>query len=182
MDGETLTTQLEGKAVAVEPGRHVLTLRRAGRESAQLTLVFREGEKNRPVVVTLTSPKRVVAPAPRVTPAVAGRGPWPWVLLGVGAAGTAGFGVLGALGSAQRHELERSCSPRCDEASIDAVRQKFLMADVSAAIGLLAFAGAGYLFFTAPSEARAANLGARPQAAGLFFTGQSVNAAARWSF
>jgi hypothetical protein len=183
LDGEPLATQLEGKAVAVEPGRHVLTLRRADLPPVQVTLIFREGEKNRPVSVALRAPKRVAAqPVRAAVPAAHGAGPWPWVLLGVGAAGAAGFGVFGALGAEQRQELERTCSPRCEEERIDAVRSKFLLADVSAAVGLLAIAGSGYLFWTAARDEPATASLARPRAAGLAFTGEAVSAAARWSF
>jgi hypothetical protein len=183
LDGEATATQLDGKAVAVDPGRHVLTLRRGGREPVQVTLVFREGEKNRPVLVELAPPTRAsTKPAQAAVPAVSRTNPWPWVLLGVGAAGAAGFGVFGALGAEQRHDLERTCSPRCDEGRIDQVRTKFLVADLSAAAGLLAFAGSGYLFWAASRDDGGSRSTARPQAAGLLFTGQGVSGTARWSF
>ena len=184
LDGELLTTQLDGKAVAVEPGSHVLTVRYGKRQPMQVSLVFREGEKNRPVVVAL-EPKPAPAATPAAksaAPAARGAGPLPWVLLGVGVAGAAGFGVFGGLGVEQRRDLERSCSPRCEEDRIDAVRTKFLLADVSGAVGLLALAGSGYLFLTAPRREAQAAFSARPQLAGLLVSGQGVSGTARWSF
>jgi hypothetical protein len=183
LDSEPIASQLDGKAVAVDPGRHLLTFRRAGRAPVELSLMLREAEKGRPIVAELTKPPPAAertAPAP---PAHAnGAGPWPWVLLGVGAAGVASFGVLGALGAEQRRDLERSCSPRCEQARIDEVRSKFLMADVSLAVGVLGLAGSGYLFWSSSRSGAGSSSPARPSAASFWVSGQAVSGSARWSF
>lgn len=186
LDEQPLVELLDGKAVAVDPGRHTLVFRRAGHAPVEMPLVFREGEKNRAVIADFspkraTTPAAPAAPAP-VTVAAERRAIWPWILLGVGAAGVGAFGGLAVWGNAERHDLERSCSPRCSEDRIDGVRSKFLLADVSLGVGIAALAGSGYLFWRHASQESGPSPGARLDSARVAVTSRGAAGFVGWSF
>lgn len=52
VDGETIATKLDGKAVYVDPGRHTFKLETAGAPPVSETVLVKEGEKSRVVNVT----------------------------------------------------------------------------------------------------------------------------------
>jgi hypothetical protein len=52
MDGESIVTKLDGKAVFVDPGRHSFKFETAGAAPVTETLLVKEGEKSRVVTVT----------------------------------------------------------------------------------------------------------------------------------
>jgi hypothetical protein len=182
-DGQPLLSRIDGRSVAVDPGRHVLAFTRDGEEPVSLEVVIREGEKNRAVLARFrdTAPAAPLkAPLPAAEPPRS-RGVLPYVLAGVGVAGIAGFTTLGLIGVKDKHDLERSCAPRCADGPVDAVHTKFILADVSLAVGVLALAGSAYFYFSAPRPSTSAQA-ATHFAAGFTVTPRSGSAAARWSF
>jgi hypothetical protein len=64
MDGESLADQLDGTAIALDPGQHSFTFEAAGEAGSTMSLVVHEGQKNRLVPVRLGSDKASVAPSP----------------------------------------------------------------------------------------------------------------------
>jgi hypothetical protein len=73
LDGVLLVTSLDGRAVPVDPGRHVLTFEAAGKPSVEKTILLAEGEKARQVMAVMGAPVVVSAPAtlvPLVPPGV----------------------------------------------------------------------------------------------------------------
>jgi hypothetical protein len=187
-DGEVLTTRLDGSAIPVDPGRHVFTFERAGDPPLELAVVIREGDKRRAIAAAL---RPAVAVAARTEPARpeprSGRGVLPHVLLGIGALGIGGFATFGLLGRSERTELEESCSPRCSDEKISAVQSKFLIADVSLSVGVLALAGGAYLLLSAPSSssaqvAKTSRPAAGPLSASVSLDTRGGACTARWSF
>jgi len=132
LDGQPWLTKLDGLAVDVDPGPHVLAIVAPDRAPVTESIVVREGEKKRPVTVTFTAP----APAPRVlpppvrpptnvtirpqdapAPPAAQRGAGRsaartagLVLAGVGVAGLAVGGVFGGLAFADWSSAKDACS------------------------------------------------------------------------
>ena len=74
IDGASLASALDGNPVEVDPGEHVVRVEREGSVAVEQRVVFRVGEKNRILTVTLRS--AVVAHPPPTT-AVAGEPPRP---------------------------------------------------------------------------------------------------------
>lgn len=184
LDGAPLVATLDGKAVAVEPGKHTFVFRATSGAEVTIEVVISEGEKNRKLLVEL---KR--APAQPGPSAVASSEPasgarslvLPGVLLGVAALGVTGFVSFGGMGQSQKRDLEQSCAPNCDDASIESVQRKFLIADVSLGVAALALAGSAYVYFSTPAEpARAA--ARRPFDADVHISARGAKAAVRWSF
>ena len=154
-DGAPLRDRIDGKAVTVDPGRHVLRFEATARAAVEVEIIIREGDKNRVVEANFpsTEPK---PPAPRaVQGAPASEAPsrvLPYALLGAGALGLAGFTSFALLGNSDKHELERTCSPDCTASQANAVHTKYVIADVSLAIGTVAIGAACYLLFAASGE------------------------------
>jgi hypothetical protein len=154
-DDQPLVSRIDGKAIPVDPGRHVLRFVHQGNDPLTIEVLLREGDKNRLIAVNFPDPQsaRAAGTATSHRPVQAARrhSALPYVLAGVGALGVAGFVTLGLLGNGDRRELEHTCSPRCSQDEIGAVRTKYRLADVSLLLGALAFGGAGYLVFSSPS-------------------------------
>jgi hypothetical protein len=160
-DDQPLVSRIDGKAIPVDPGRHVLRFSHQGTDPLTIEVLLREGDKNRLITAILPEPKGTAPARDAVNPhrpvqTARRHGTLTYVLAGVGALGTAGFVTLSLLGNGDRRDLERTCAPRCSEDEIGTVRTKYLLADASLAIGALALGGAAYLFFSSPAPARAA--------------------------
>jgi len=184
VDGEPLVDRLDGRPTAVDPGPHDLRFEMRDGRSEKQSVVIGVGEKDRRIVVQLAP--RPVAPAapapPAATPASASaRPPEPPperassapVVVGFG---LAGFGVLGlgsfalfaATGYHDEKTLADDCAPHCKQSDADAVQRRYVVADVSLAVGITALAvGAGILLAhrsrTRPASAAArASVGPAP--------------------
>ncbi len=136
-DDQLMAARLDGNALEIEPGEHVLRFETAGAPTVVTTVVVREGEKGRVVPVRFVGTRAADLPRPvdRAAPAATGAPAGLYVLTAVGVAGLAAFGVLAASGKAEENSLSSSCAPACTTTQIDSVRAKYLGADVSLGIG-----------------------------------------------
>jgi hypothetical protein len=178
IDGAVVARELDGHAIAVDPGPHQLMFEADGLVPLHQSLIVREGEKARPVVATLTARRResVVAPKPastsqrRIVPLV--------ITGGVAVVGLAAFSVFGLWGKSERDHLESTCAPTetCAPGDVSAARTKLITADVSLAVSVVG-AGLFTAFLVAPlfsgdstSTSRAPRLGLTPTRSGVFGT------------
>lgn len=172
-DGE-VANGLDGRPIAVNPGKHEFRFAFPNGEVLTKSVVVRPGEKDR--VVSLTLPRSEFAsPAPAVAPALAQgsaeatpsegapsrRLTVPvasWVSYGVGAAALISWGTFGLLGRNKEQGLV-DCSPNCQadrQDDYDAMKRNYLIADISlgvAAAGIVA--GTVVLLTKGRKEARA---------------------------
>jgi len=205
MDGEMLTTNLDGSAIVIDPGEHQFTFSKDGEIFATRKASIQKGQRGQivsatyqpkvaepepaPVAARRSPPRKPPAavpvavaenetsvpaqakeeqeeePAPRVVrrasahrateEAAADTGaPFSaYALAGVGLLGVGGYFTLNLKGSAENDALKDFCSPACRPESVRKVRNIYLMADVSLAIGLGALAASSYLFFRSPDSA-----------------------------
>ena len=142
LDGKPLADRIEGRAVEVNPGVHTLRFELQGREPVEERVSILVGERNRKVIVTIPDP---TPPAPAPKPS-SGIPTMTYVLGGVGALGLAGFGFLGLTGLSREGDLD-DCKPSCASGDVDAVRTRYLAADISLVVGLAALGGATYFYF-----------------------------------
>jgi len=158
IDGRSLASELDGRALEIDPGSHVLRFESEGRHVEQ-TLVVREGDKQRRVNVTFPTAKPHVSRQPRPEADVASTGPAPlaWVLGGVGVVALGSFAYFGATGVADRSRLE-SCKPNCATDDVTSVNRKFWIANVSLAIAAVSLGAATYLFVSS-SKTQPATVG-----------------------
>jgi len=122
---------LDGLPIRVDPGKHVVVVRRADGATRTASIVVVEGEHDRVLTLTFESPK----PAARRSFA-------PLVLAGVSALALGGFVVVGLTTNAKLRELEDNCAPRCDPGERDAVARRYLVGDVLLGVGVVSLGAA----------------------------------------
>jgi hypothetical protein len=170
MDGTPLVEQLDGSAVAVDPGPHSIRYetRSSVREERILVAI---GEKNRVLAVEIPDPPGAVPSASRPEAesrpgSVASVRPptLAFVLGGVSLLALGSFAFFELRGQADYRQLRDSCAPThsCLESDVDDVRTKFVAAGLSLGAGVLALAAATWLTLSTRS-------GATPRAVGATF-------------
>lgn len=118
IDGTSHPEALSGQAVPLEPGAHVLRLEITGRAPVEQSIVTREHEKNRRVVLRIAAtPKR-----PSIVP---------FVLGAIGGAAALSFGAFATVGLIDRHSSH--CDIGCGTSDANRVRAEFWAADISLA-------------------------------------------------
>ncbi len=152
VDGRSVP--IDGSSLEVDPGPHEL-IANSGVLSSHLQVMAIESDANRRVELTLQAPKPVEVAAPPPVPQ-AHRSKVPaYVLSGVAALGAASFGYFALSGHAELGQLDH-CKPYCEPDDVKRVRTKYLVADVSLGVSLVALAGAGVWLLTGPREAQRA--------------------------
>ncbi len=172
LDGKAVA--LDGSALEVDPGAHELTAT-SGVKSLHLQVLAIEKDTNRRIEMVLRT-RRTARAVRNLTPPVlrAQRSRAPaYVLGGVAALGAASFGYFALSGHSKLGDLQR-CKPYCLPDDVQRVRTRYLLADVSLGVSLIALAGAGYWLWSAHDETAVAAssplslaLMAAPGAAGL---------------
>jgi hypothetical protein len=168
VDDEPFLEKLEGAAVPIDPGEHVLRVQHGDDPPIEETIIVREGEKNRQVtihlqpIVALLPPSPVPVETPKPSPSPA-RNILAFTLLGAGAV-SVGFGV--AFEVAQVNEfnfLKNGCSltRSCMQSQVDTVQNERIGAAVFFAGGGVAAAVGAVVLMLHPSskDARPAQVG-----------------------
>lgn len=182
LDDVLVADQIDGMAIKLEPGLHVLAFETdADGIFARRKIVARQGERNRLIDVRLHAPgrhPREVTPAPAHTetadeprtarrvrkdliadpdePATVTRrhSRLPgYLLIGLGALGATGYGLLTYWGRQDNAALS-ACSPNCPRASFEHVRKLYISANVSLGVGGVALLSGSYLLWRAWSPYR----------------------------
>lgn len=148
-----LADRIDGQAIELDPGEYDFDFNAAGMQPLSQHLLIARGEQNRLVRVELL-PLAAGDPGHDV-PGGHSRRSWllPGIFTGVGVAGLAGFGALGAWGHSSESKLQDTCSPYCSKSDISSVRTKYLLADVSLGVGIASLAAGAYFFFSSRAEA-----------------------------
>lgn len=126
LDGAPLAARLDGKAVEVDPGEHVLRFERAGSDPVELPLVVREGEKLRRVSTRIVRRAAQGGGAPREDAAASTSAGLPILPIALGTVAVAGgvaYAAFGLSARADADHLRSTCAPRCAEADVDAREQ-----------------------------------------------------------
>jgi hypothetical protein len=146
LDGEAVASALDGHAVTLDPGAHVVRFERAGGGVSEVRLVAREGEKNRAVAAAFVSSTPRELEKPKLE---SGRFPiLPVVLGGTGLLALGGSFYVRLNADSQADHLRSSCAPSCDQSSRDALSDKLVVANVALGVGIgfIALAAATWLF------------------------------------
>ncbi len=143
VDGKIVTETLDGKPIALDPGVHRFRFETKLAPAIDEQVVVRQGEKNRILTVTFSTPddKTVVGPPPPREDR--SKGP-PIAAYAFGGAGLIVGAValvidLGANSDAQT--LRDTCAPNCAREKVDDIDKRYTLAGVTAGIG-------GALFLT----------------------------------
>jgi hypothetical protein len=159
IDGNPIQEKLDGRAVAIDPGPHVVRYELSDGTAVEDRVLVREGEKNRALTAkfpespgVMPSPASIplmLPPGPSTGPARPTPPPPPAVhskpspanfVVGV-MSGVAGLGVLGAaLGfdvtaTSDAHALPCAAGRSCQSSQIDPIQQKYTDADILLGVG-----------------------------------------------
>ena len=149
-----------GRAVAVNPGAHRFTWVRADGKIEQ-SLVIREGEHNRVIILRASAgavasggPTPVVGPERPATQPAPRSSVLPLVVGGIGIVALGVGGGFWFAGLRQRSNLEQTCkdSRTCQQSDIDASRTKLIVGDILVGVGVVAIAGALYLYLSQTND------------------------------
>ena len=171
VDGRPFLERLDGKSSVIDPGPHALRFELPGATPVEQQVVVNQGEKNRPIVVSFEPDQAPATPVPVARehtaplPADASSGPsaLPYVVGAIGVVGIGAFAAFALAGKAGEHELrDRGCAPLCDRGEVDAVRHKYLIADISLGVGVVALGAAAYLLLSGDHTPAASTTAARP--------------------
>lgn len=169
LDGSLLTESTVGMSYDADPGVHKVRFTTEGLPSVEKTVVLREGEKLRAILVAFENPKPaaaapvVVAPPPPA-PVVVAPPPRPvererpvpaltYAFAGLAVVGGGAFAYFGLTGNSRLKELEDQCAPNCAKNDVDPVQRDLLIANVSAAAGAVGLLGAVVTYLARPSRA-----------------------------
>jgi hypothetical protein len=76
-----------------------------------------------------------------------------WIFFGVGGAAMISWAYFGLSGRARESDLSSSCAPHCSSDDVDGLKRKYLIADVSLGVGLVALAIGTVLAYSASTGA-----------------------------
>lgn len=157
VDGQLLVTELDGRALPLNPGKHQLLIESEGQSPLQLELFLTEGQRGEPVEVRFEPPPAPALPSPAPARAESPASRLPAYALGsLGLVGLAGFAIFAVSGTNAEDDLRASTCARtktCTDADTDPVERKYLFADISLGVGIVALGAATYLFLAPGSEA-----------------------------
>ncbi len=148
VDGQNVP--IDGSSLEVDPGQHELVANN-GALTSHLQVMAIESDANRRIELTLQPTKPVMAAPVATTQAHRSKAP-AIVLGGVAALGVASFSYFALSGHADLGRLDRNCKPYCEAGDVNRVRTKYLLADVSLGVSLVALASAGYWLLSAPKQ------------------------------
>jgi hypothetical protein len=171
-DGELVTSKLDGRGIPIDPGQHALRFESASGTKEEKVLI-REGERGRSVAVSFGGEGKAGDDAskdqPRPAPATGGGGGGvpaiAWVLGGGGLLLIGGGAYFWASGRSARGDLENSCAPThsCTQGQVDSSKNKLVLGDVLAGVGIVSAGVAVYLILTAkPAPSASVQVGRTP--------------------
>lgn len=152
VDGREVLERLNGLPTTLDPGSHDVSVTWPDGFVQQQTLMIAQGEKNRRIELRRPAKKAEpaaapVAPQPRAKPTPVAA----YVLAGVGVAALGGFAAFALSGKSAESAMD-GCKPYCTQAQADKMRLRYLLADVSLGVGVVALGVGGYLYFSAARE------------------------------
>jgi hypothetical protein len=160
VDGELRKESLDGRAIEADPGAHVVRVEHAGDLPIEVNIVAHESQKDHVVNADFAharppEPPPKQEPPPKPKPAPRFERPIPWTVYALGGASAlslGGFALFGAQGTSRLGDLDaQGCKPNCDPSDTDAIKRRFLVADVFLGVAVVAAGVATVLFFTRPT-------------------------------
>jgi hypothetical protein len=169
IDGVVVAKGLDGKPIEVDPGMHTLRVESSVTGQAlEQQLLVREGEKGRPVTLTLqageqqtpspTSPAAGNAsggtPAPIETRSPStSASPWPWILGATGIVALAAGTALELSVDAQASSLAGECNHSCQGSRVQPlIIEQQVLGPIAFGIGAVSLGAAAYLLFFHPAS------------------------------
>jgi len=167
---DELVPAADGRAIAYDPGQHVIRFEHPPDAPVTEHVILRVGEHNREILATFQAPP-AVAPTPTASASPPPEAPsapppptekhstrptgWILALTGVGALGIGSFAYFAATGYSAKQQLESSCAPGCSDDDVNRVRYRYIAADASLGVAIVALGVAAYLLFSSSPDGAA---------------------------
>jgi len=151
MDGALVLERLSGKAFDLNPGSHDVRIVLGSFAPHEETLVVSEGDKFRIVEVKFVTP--LAAAGDPGVPQREMHRPTPvstYVFGGLGVAAVISGAIWGTSAYVLKNNLENDCAPFCKKESVDVLRQRALIADISWGVSAVSLSVAGILYLLRP--------------------------------
>ena len=133
LDGNRLEGGLDGRAIPIDPGQHIVRFERPGSAPVDVKVVAREGEKNRLVTGTFVLPNGQGSQ-------VKGEGSrFPVVPVAFAATGALALGaafIMHVNMTDRANDLGNRCAPTCSQSDRDALSDRLVLRNVSIGVGV----------------------------------------------
>ena len=158
VDGELFVSQIDGKAVPLDPGVHTFRFEVEGEEPVEEKVVVHEAAKNRTIQIKLGGGGEAASTstAEQGSPTLA------YVFGGVGLVGLGAFTYFGTQFDSKLDDMD-SCKPNCSQTQADEASTTRTLAFVSAGVGVVSLGVATYLFLSAPSNEEVSEVSSVPR-------------------
>lgn len=155
VDDAKVHDAIEGKALPLNPGVHVVRVRDRSGTLVEQTIIARENEKGRMVTFTLANGPPAErsqngSPTPTLT----------YVLGGVGLAATGAFSYFGIKGLGERAS-RCDADHGCGEDAYDSIQTAFTISSIAGVVAVTAFAAAIWTYLARPAIGAASRATAR---------------------
>ena len=160
VDGKPLVTQIDGKAVPVDPGVHTFRFEADDQDAPiEERIVIHEGAKNRTITVKFKGADDVPDKPGTVgggggtedTGVSDGPSPLAYVFGGVGLVGIGAFTFFGLSFDSKLNDMD-SCKPNCPQGDADSASSTRTMALISGGVGVVSLGVATVLFLSPGSS------------------------------
>jgi hypothetical protein len=162
VDGERVVGHEQGKAVALDPGPHTIRFERPPARPVEERVLLRAGEHNRPLIARFFVEQGSVK-TQEATPSLKKEDPprrkegagVPTATIVLGALGVVALGsftYFAVAGGDEKNRLRGSCAPACTDDQLGALKTRYMLADVSLGVGIVALGVAAYLWLTAAPQ------------------------------
>ncbi len=171
VDGNVIADKLRATAIGIDPGEHDFRFRGPGGKTAQQRITLLEGQKNRLIRIDFAEAPRKTQPTTTPTEPqkrATGIPTLAYVLGGVSIVSLGAFGYFALSGKSKQSDLEDHCAPRCPGSDYDAMRQRYLFADI--ALGVAVVSGGVATWLVLGNSESPNRVGVRPLPAGAAAT------------
>jgi hypothetical protein len=156
-EGKPFAKELDGRALALDPGRHTLAFVARDGTTVSVTKVIAEGQKA--VAIKATFETTAVAATPAAVDASASveptSRPWRtagWIMGGVGVAGLSVGGIFGLVALNKKSSSHCDASNVCDAGTSSGIKSAALLSDVGFVAGSVLLAGGAAILLFGPGK------------------------------
>ena len=150
LDGSAQALPVDGRAIFVDPGRHVFKVVARDGSDASVTTQIGESEKERTVIAVMPLRAAVASDAPSTAEGQT-ISPLVYVFGSVGLVAAGSFTYF-AIDGHNREKTLHECAPGCDPANVNQMHRSYVAADVSLGVAIVSL-GLGAYFLLRPPAA-----------------------------
>lgn len=152
VDGEAFVTQIDGKAVPVDPGVRMFRFAAPGEEPLEKRIVIHAAAKNRTISIKFSGEEDPGDTPPGGDETSTGSPPTAaYVFGGIGLVGLGAFAYFGTQFDSKLDEMD-ACKPNCAQSDADDASSSRTMAFVSAGVGVVSLGVSAYLFLSSSGQ------------------------------